>query len=59
DPAGDPAAGGWRGTPVAARLGAKLIGTTVLASLIWLGIWALVESEWLSFRNGILAMPGS
>jgi predicted secreted protein len=59
DPAGDPAAGGWRGTPVAARLGAKLIGTTVLASLIWLGIWALVESEWLSFRSGILAMPGS
>ena len=59
DAEGDPAAGGWRGTPVAARLLPKVIGTTLLAGVIWLGIWWLVESEWLSFRSGILAMPGS
>lgn len=59
DPDGDPAAGGWRGAPVAANLGWKLAGTTVLTILIWLVIWAAVESDWLSFRSGILAMPGS
>lgn len=59
DVAGDPKAGGWRGAPVAANLGWKLVGTTVLTTVIWLGIWYLVESEWLSFRDGILAMPQS
>jgi predicted secreted protein len=58
DVEGDPATGGWRGTPLRVHLGAKLIGTTVLSAIIWLGIWALVESDWLSFRTGPLAMPG-
>jgi predicted secreted protein len=57
DPDGDPAAGGWRGTPVAAKLGWKMIATTVLAAVIWAGIWLLVDSDWLSFRTGLLAMP--
>ena len=59
DAEGDPEAGGWRGTPVAANLLPKVVGTTLLAGVIWLGIWWLVESDWLSFRSGILAMPGS
>ncbi len=58
DVAGDPAAGGWRGAPVAVHLGRKLAGTTVLSALLWLLVWLMVESEWLSFRTGILAMPG-
>lgn len=57
DAAGDPAAGGWRGTPVAANLGWKLLGTTVLSALIWGVIWYLVESDWISFRTGPLALP--
>lgn len=58
DVEGDPAAGGWRGAPVAANLGLKVLGTTLLSALLWLGVWWLVESEWLSFRSGILALPG-
>lgn len=57
DPEGDPAAGGWRGAPIAANLGWKVLGTTVLAAVIWFGIWWLVRSDWLSFRHGPLAMP--
>ncbi|MBR0672374.1 DUF1467 family protein [Neoroseomonas soli] len=57
DPEGDPGAGGWRGTPVAANLGWKLLGTTVLTAVIWVVIWYLVGSEWLSFRTGPWALP--
>ena len=58
DVEGDPAAGGWRGTPVAANLLRKAIATTVVSGIIWVGVWAVVESEWLSFRAGPLALPG-
>lgn len=57
DPDGDIAAGGWRGAPVAVNLGWKVVGTTVLTAVIWLGLWVLIESDWLSFRTGFLAMP--
>jgi predicted secreted protein len=57
DPEGDVEAGGWRGTPVAVNLGWKLLGTTALTAVIWVGIWFIVESETLSFRTGILALP--
>lgn len=53
----DPAIGGWRGTPAAAHLLRKAIATTVASAIIWVGIWALVESEWLSFRSGPWALP--
>lgn len=51
DSEGDPAAGGWRGAPVAANLGWKVLGTTVLSAVVWLGIWYLTESDWASFRS--------
>jgi hypothetical protein len=38
-------------------MGWKLLGTTALAGVIWLAIWWVIESDWLSFRTGILAMP--
>jgi predicted secreted protein len=57
DPEGDPATGGWRGTPERPLLLRKLLATTVLSTAIWLGIYALAESEWLSFRTGWLALP--
>lgn len=57
DPDGDPAAGGWRGTPQRPLLLRKLLATTLVSAVIWVGIYALVESDWLSFRSGWLAMP--
>ena len=51
--------GGWRGAPVQARVGIKLLATTVLSVAIWLVIWLLIESEWLSFRTGLFAAPGN
>lgn len=57
EPEGDPAIGGWRGTPRSPGLLKKALLTTLLATLIWLGIELLVSSSWLSFREGWLAMP--
>lgn len=50
--------GGWRGAPQAPMLGRKAVWTTLVATAIFLGIYALVTSDWLSFRSGWLAMPG-
>ena len=49
--------GGWRGAPLQSHLGRRLLATTVLSALIWVVIWLLVESDWLSFRTGLLAAP--
>ena len=48
--------GGWRGAPQKHQMGLKILGTTMLAGIIWLALWWVIESEWLSFRTGILAM---
>ncbi|NKC31363.1 DUF1467 family protein [Falsiroseomonas selenitidurans] len=50
--------GGWRGAPEKPLLGRKLIGTTVLAAILWLGVWGVVESGWISFRDGWWAYTG-
>jgi predicted secreted protein len=54
----DPEAGGWRGAPAKPLLGRKLIGTTVLAGVLWLGVYAVVASGWVSFRDGWWAYQG-
>ena len=51
--------GGWRGAPQKHLMGWKILGTTGLAAVIWFGVYLLIESEWLSFRTGILAMPAN
>ncbi len=48
---------GWRGVPERPRLGRKLVITTAVSLLIWGVIVVVIESGWLSFRHGILAMP--
>jgi predicted secreted protein len=49
---------GWRGAPEAPGLGKKMLATTAVAAVVWgLIIWA-ITSEVLSFRDGILSMPG-
>jgi predicted secreted protein len=54
----DRAAGGWRGTPEHPHLGRKIMATTVLTFLIWGGCMLVIShADWLSFRNGWLALP--
>jgi predicted secreted protein len=49
---------GWRGAPRRPHLGRKIIATTLVAALVWGGAVALIKSDYLSFRHGILADPG-
>ncbi len=55
----DDAPTGWRGAPAAPRLWKKVAITTVVAAVIWAGVWWLVQSPYLSFRQGWLALPNS
>ena len=57
DPEGDPAAGGWRGAPERPLLLRKAVATTIVSVVLWYGVYALVESDWISFRSGWLALP--
>lgn len=54
----DPEAGGWRGAPTRPLLGRKLIGTTLVSAVLWLGVYALIESNLVSFREGWFAHGG-
>jgi predicted secreted protein len=54
----DPATGGWRGAPSRPLLGRKVIGTTLLAGVIWLGVDAFIRAELVSFRDGWMAYQG-
>jgi predicted secreted protein len=48
---------GWRGAPEKPRLLRKLLLTTLVTTIIWGITVGLIESDWLSFRHGILKMP--
>ena len=54
---GQDVAGGWQGPPKQPRLLYKAAVTTVVSVVLWFGIYLLVQSDWLSFRSGWLAMP--
>ncbi len=49
-----PGGAGRRNTPHLLR---KVIATTLVAALVWAGAYALITSDYLSFRHGFLAMP--
>ena len=51
------AATGWRGAPARPRMLRKVIATTLLAAVIWGICYALISSDWISFRTGWLAIP--
>ncbi len=55
--AGADADTGWRGVPQRPRMGRKVLATTLVAAVIWAGCYAVITSDWLSFRHGWLAMP--
>lgn len=48
---------GWRGAPERPGMGRKMLITTLVAAVIWLAIFLMVESGWFSFRTGWLALP--
>jgi len=48
---------GWRGAPEHPQLLRKLLLTTLVSTVIWGIVVGLIESDWLSFRHGILKMP--
>jgi predicted secreted protein len=48
---------GWRGAPERPHMLRKVIATTLVAGVVWAGAYALISSDWLSFRHGLLAMP--
>ncbi len=57
DPEGDASSGGWRGAPEQPLLLRKVVATTLVSAVLWLGVYALIESDWISFRSGWLALP--
>ena len=48
---------GWRGTPADPQLRRKVLITTVVSTVLWFGAYALITSDYMSFRNGWWAMP--
>ena len=48
---------GWRGAPTAPKLWKKVGITTLVAGLVWLLAFGVIESDWVSFRHGFFALP--
>ena len=48
---------GWRGAPERPAILRKALITTVVAAVVWLICWLLINSSWLSLREGFLALP--
>ena len=50
-PPQNPAPGTVHSAPDRPRLGLKAAITTVLAGVVWLGIWGVIAAGWLDFRE--------
>ena len=50
-------AGGWRGAPEQTFLLRKLVATTLVSAVLWMGGVALIRSPLLSFREMAAQMP--
>ncbi|HXT78198.1 MAG TPA: DUF1467 family protein [Acetobacteraceae bacterium] len=48
---------GWRGAPARPLLLRKVIATTIVAAIIWVGAYLLITSDYISFRHGFFAAP--
>jgi predicted secreted protein len=55
--AGADASSGWRGAPERPRILRKVMITTVVSCVIWAGTYALIRSDYVSFRHGFFAEP--
>lgn len=50
---------GFRGLPKRPRVGRAMLRTSLVSALLWLLLEALIRSDLLSFRHGVLAFqPG-
>ncbi len=56
DSTGQETTGGWRGAPTQPRLGRKVLITTGISVVVWLGIYWVIAQEWASFRDGVFAL---
>ncbi len=54
DPAQAP--GGWRGAPARPQLLRKVVATTLVSLVLWVGAIALIRSPYLSFREMAASM---
>ena len=36
--------------PINPRIGVKLIATSILSAILWVVVWYIMESGWISFR---------
>ena len=52
----DQESGGWRGAPERPLLWRKVVATTLVAAVIWVGGVALIQSPLLSFRHMAASM---
>jgi predicted secreted protein len=48
---------GWRGAPQRPQLLRKVVITTIVATVVWVGAWLLITSPYISFRHGWFAAP--
>jgi predicted secreted protein len=48
---------GWRGAPARPKLWRKAGATTLVACVIWLAAFALIDSGLIDFREGFFALP--
>ncbi|MSP01791.1 MAG: DUF1467 family protein [Acetobacteraceae bacterium] len=50
-------ASGWRGAPAKPRLWMKVGVTTLVACVVWALAYGIIQSDWISFREGYFAAP--
>ena len=50
---------GWRGAPERPGLARKFAITTLVTAVIWLAIYLVIISGWISFRTGWMALPAN
>ena len=59
-PSADPdPVSGVRGTQTRPFTARTMVATTVLSLVMWLAIYGLTRSDWLSFRHGFFSVHGN
>jgi len=46
----DPEPGHAPSAPANPRIGVKLIATSIVAAVVWVGVWYVMRVGWISFR---------
>jgi predicted secreted protein len=48
---------GWRGAPARPRIWTKVCATSLVACVLWVAAYAVIQSDWIDFREGYFAAP--